>query len=327
MSPANPMPTSDHAAVDGKTGTPRSTSERRGRSQRLSSWLRLNRPSGTSSIPARNRSHSASMNSTQACSSEISEPLLLSIEFEKPRSPPSDGADFSTSSSVKCSNSSSTTLRIRLAIVASPLKTNRRNVKVSPTLSMSEDSKRTDPYPPILKSVIHGVAAATSSVGCSAIAGVGAGACCPAAGVSAGGAGAGAGGAATAGACLDFSSSFLSASTCSCSAFSLASSSSGDAASAGAALPNETSRVSSAANDADRSRAAMPSPPRGRHEAAWAHLAGYRQWSGSGWLAGYVLIFRLRCVGRNFPFGRGRPRLGDVAPEHQAAGDREIEHV
>ena len=85
------------------------------------------------------------MNSTHACSSEISEPLLLSIEFEKPRRPPSEGADFSTSSSVRCSNSSSTTLRMRFAIVASPLKTKRRKVKVSPTLSMSDASNRVDP--------------------------------------------------------------------------------------------------------------------------------------------------------------------------------------
>src|SRR3989442_10815254 len=70
MSPWKPIPTSDQADLTGSTGTPRSTSERRGRSQRLSSWLMLKRPSGTSIMPARKRSQSARANCIQACSSE-----------------------------------------------------------------------------------------------------------------------------------------------------------------------------------------------------------------------------------------------------------------
>jgi len=85
------------------------------------------------------------VNCIQACSSEISDWSLLSIEFEKPRSPPSDGDDFSTSSSVRRSNSTSTTLRRRFAIVASPDRTKRRKVKVLFTRSRSEASKRVEP--------------------------------------------------------------------------------------------------------------------------------------------------------------------------------------
>src|SRR5215471_15793292 len=44
-----------------------------------------------------------------------------------------------------------------------------------------------------------------------------------------------------------------------------------------------------------------------------------------GWLC--VLIFWLRCVSRNFSLGRAGPRLRDVAPEHETARDREVEHV
>src|SRR2546425_2964189 len=70
MSPWKPIPSSDQADLTGSTGTPRSTRERRGRSHRLSSWLMLKRPSGTSIMPARKRSQSARANCIQACSSE-----------------------------------------------------------------------------------------------------------------------------------------------------------------------------------------------------------------------------------------------------------------
>ena len=145
MSPWKPIPTSDQADLTGSTGTPRSTSERRGRSQRLSSWLMLKRPSGTSIMPARKRSQSARANCIQACSSETSDLSLPSIDCEKPRTPPSTGWRRSTSSSVKRSNSISTTLRRRSAMVASPVSTKRRNVNVSLNLLRSFASNRVEP--------------------------------------------------------------------------------------------------------------------------------------------------------------------------------------
>src|SRR5947209_4637150 len=66
MSPWKPIPTSGQADLTGSTGTPRSTSERRGRCRRLASWLMVKRPNGTRIMPARMRSQSARANCIQA---------------------------------------------------------------------------------------------------------------------------------------------------------------------------------------------------------------------------------------------------------------------
>ena len=70
---------------------------------------------------------------------------LPSIDCEKPRTPPSTGWRRSTSSSVKRSNSISTTLRRRSAMVASPVSMKRRNVNVSLNLLRSFASNRVEP--------------------------------------------------------------------------------------------------------------------------------------------------------------------------------------
>ena len=244
----------------GKTGTPRSTSERRGRSHLLSSWLMLKRPTGTRMLPARNFNQSLMISSTHACSSEISELLLPSIDPEKPWKPPSETLFLSTSSSVKRSNSTSNRPRSRSPIVASPVSTKRRNVNVSPTLGRSEASNRVEPYPPILKSLSQegrrdarpDGGGAGWTTGAAGAAGAGAGA--------ATGAGAGAGGGA---AFLVSSSCRFSSPTWSSRALSFSSISSGVAARAVRARtgtpPRAATTISNQATNRNRARMATSS--------------------------------------------------------------------
>src|SRR5262249_55638944 len=174
----------------------------------------LKRPSGTSITPARKRAQSARANCIQACSSETSDLSLPSIDCEKPRPPPSMGCRLSTSSSLNRSNSTSTTLRRRSPIVASPVITKLRTVTECVNLLRSLALKRVEPYPASLKSLSQEGRDSKGGEGGTVVTGV------------TGWDGLGGGGTCA----LVSSSCFLSSFTCSCSTFSFCSISSGDAA-------------------------------------------------------------------------------------------------